>query len=82
MPEMDGLELVTTLRDRQISIPAILITPDPTEGLRSRAATAGVPIVEKPFLGRRLFAAFVTRSITSEVTAMTELRNPARGSSR
>lgn len=54
MPEMDGLELVAKLRDRHISIPAILITVHPTQALRDRAAAAGVPIVEKPFLGSRL----------------------------
>ena len=35
-------------------IPAILITPAPSDNLRNRAATAGVPIVEKPLLGSRL----------------------------
>jgi FixJ family two-component response regulator len=54
MPGMNGLDLVARLRDRDISIPAILITVHPTDGLRHRAAAAGVPIVEKPFLGNQL----------------------------
>lgn len=54
MPGMNGLDLVAKLRDRDISIPAILITVHPTDGLRHRAAAAGVPIVEKPFLGNQL----------------------------
>ena len=54
MPGMNGLELVAHLRDRNVLIPAILITPAPSDNLRNRAATAGVPIVEKPLLGSRL----------------------------
>ena len=54
MPGMNGLELVAQLRDRNVLIPAILITPAPSENLRNRAAAAGVPIVEKPLLGSRL----------------------------
>ena len=54
MPGMNGLELVAQLRGRDILIPAILITPAPSENLRDRAAAAGIPIVEKPLLGSRL----------------------------
>ena len=54
MPAMTGLELVDRLRDRRISIPAILITSLPDENLRNRAAVAGVAIVEKPLVGNRL----------------------------
>ena len=54
MPAMNGLEVVAQLRERRISIPAILVTSHPNENIRSRAAAAGVPIVEKPFLGSRL----------------------------
>ena len=54
MPGMNGLELVAHLRDRNVLIPAILITPAPSDNLRNRAAAAGVPIVEKPLLGSRL----------------------------
>ncbi len=54
MPGMNGLELVAQLRNRDISIPAILITPAPSESLRDRAAAAGVAIVEKPLLGSLL----------------------------
>lgn len=54
MPAMNGLELVAQLRGRDVLIPAILVTPDPSENLRSRAAAAGISIVEKPLLGSRL----------------------------
>jgi two-component system, LuxR family, response regulator FixJ len=54
MPGMNGLELIARLRDRSVSMPAILITARPTADVRSRAAAAGVPIVEKPFDGSGL----------------------------
>ena len=54
MPGMNGLELVAQLRGRDVLIPAILVTPDPSENLRSRAAAAGISIVEKPLLGNGL----------------------------
>jgi len=54
MPGMNGLELVAQLRERRVLVPAILITPAPSENLRNRAAAAGVSIVEKPLLGSHL----------------------------
>lgn len=54
MPGMSGMELIAQLRSRQIATPAILIVSDTNAGLRSRAAGADVPIVEKPFLGNSL----------------------------
>lgn len=51
MPIMDGLELIARLRERNIATPAILITSHPNDALRKRASAAGVPIVEKPFMG-------------------------------
>ena len=50
MPGMSGLDLISTLRARNLTAPAILITTHPSTELRNRAAAAGVPIVEKPFL--------------------------------
>jgi FixJ family two-component response regulator len=54
MPAMNGLELVATLRDRGLSIPAILVTGHSNDNLRKRAAAAGVTVLEKPSLGQRL----------------------------
>jgi two-component system, LuxR family, response regulator FixJ len=54
MPAMNGLGLVAVLRDRRVSIPAILMTAHPDENMRKQAAAAGIPIVEKPLLGTRL----------------------------
>ena len=48
MPAMNGLELVSALRGRGVSIPAILITGNPTKYVRDRAAAVAVLVVEKP----------------------------------
>ena len=54
LPGMDGIDLVTMLRDRKIFAPAILITTHPSAALQARAARAGISIVEKPLLGGTL----------------------------
>ncbi|MDO9433045.1 MAG: response regulator [Pseudomonadota bacterium] len=54
LPGMDGLALVETLRRRAISLPALLITTQPTPRMRLRAQKAGVDIVEKPLLSNSL----------------------------
>ena len=51
LPEMNGLELVSALRGRGVSIPAILFTGNPTKYVRDRAAAIAVLVVEKPGLG-------------------------------
>lgn len=50
----NGLELLGKLRERRVSMPAILITSYPNLTLRERAAAAGALIVEKPLLGNAL----------------------------
>jgi FixJ family two-component response regulator len=47
MPGMDGLELVSALRKRGDSMPAILVTSDPNRTVRDRAAAASVPVIDK-----------------------------------
>jgi two-component system response regulator FixJ len=54
MRGLNGLDVVAQLRDRQVSVPAILITSYPTAALSQRAARAGIPIVEKPLFGNAL----------------------------
>ena len=54
MPAMNGLELVSALRGRGVSIPAVLITSNPTKYVRDRAAAIAVLVVEKPGLGSYL----------------------------
>src|SRR5690606_30013243 len=50
LPGMDGLNLLERLRAADVSLPAILITTNPRNALRTRAALAGVQIIEKPLL--------------------------------
>jgi|SRR2546425_284427 two-component system response regulator FixJ len=54
MPAMNGLELLAKLRARGMSIPAIVMTGYSNCTLRDRIAAAGVPLLEKPFLGNAL----------------------------
>ena len=52
--DADGLTLITELRELGLSPPAILITSNPDDRCRRRAADAGVEIVEKPLIGAEL----------------------------
>ena len=54
MPAMSGLDMVAQLRRLGILAPAILVTSRPSAVLRTRAESAGIPIVEKPLLGNTL----------------------------
>lgn len=49
-----GLNTLKQLRERGVSLPAILITSHPTRALRDAAARAGAPILEKPLDGESL----------------------------
>jgi FixJ family two-component response regulator len=55
LPGMNGLDLLDLLRERDIKMPAILITTHPSAVIRRRAASAGVPLIEKPLLNDTLF---------------------------
>lgn len=54
MPAMSGMELIAKLRQREVMTPAILILSHPNATLTARAASAHVPIVEKPLLTNAL----------------------------
>src|SRR5262245_46415703 len=54
MPGIAGLDLISRLREQHVAAPAILITSHPNAALARRAASANVPIVEKPLLGNAL----------------------------
>ena len=54
MPRMTGLELVAALRKRGVEVPALLVCGHLTPAVTRQASIAGVPIVEKPFLGNGL----------------------------
>ena len=50
LPGMDGLECLARLRNRGVSLPAIIMTSTPSRALRTRASAAGAIIIEKPLL--------------------------------
>ena len=54
LPGMSGLDLITRLRERQISTPAILITTHPNAAITERAKRADIRVIEKPLLGNAL----------------------------
>ncbi len=55
LPDLSGLDLLSRLRGRDVALPAILITTNPSVSVRNRARSAGVPLVEKPLLNEDLF---------------------------
>lgn len=55
LPGMNGLDLLSELRRRNVDLPAILITTHPSEAMRSRTMAAGAVLVEKPLLNETLF---------------------------
>ena len=55
MPDMNGLDLVASLRGNNVAAPVILITGYPDANIAARAATAGVEhVLLKPLLGDSL----------------------------
>ena len=55
LPGMNGLDLLARLRERNIRLPAILITTHPSATIRNQAELAGVRLIEKPLLSDTLF---------------------------
>ena len=57
MPNMNGLDLIKRLRNRDVSAPIILITGSPDETISDRAASAGVRhVLRKPLLDESLIS--------------------------
>lgn len=54
MPRMTGLELVAALRKQGLAIPALLVSGHLTPAITRQASAAGIPAIEKPFLGNGL----------------------------
>lgn len=50
LPDMDGLTLISRLAGNGLRAPTILMTTNPDERTRRRAAEMGVEIVEKPLI--------------------------------
>jgi FixJ family two-component response regulator len=58
LPGMSGLELLAALRERDISLPFILITAHDAPGLRQKAMSCGAAAyLAKPFRGTKLLDA-------------------------
>jgi two-component system, LuxR family, response regulator FixJ len=55
LPGMNGLDLLTELRRRRMSQPALIITTQPQRVVSERARLLGATIVEKPLLTEALF---------------------------
>ena len=54
LPEMTGLQLLKRLREREVLLPAIIMTTNPSSNLREEVQDAGAGLVEKPLLGDTL----------------------------
>jgi two-component system, LuxR family, response regulator FixJ len=54
MPRMRGLELAAALREQGVEVPVLLISGRMTPAVSRDASVAGIPIIEKPFLGNGL----------------------------
>ncbi len=54
LPGLNGLDLLHELGQRNVHLPAFLITSNPSHTVRSRASAQGVAIIEKPLLGDQL----------------------------
>jgi FixJ family two-component response regulator len=57
MPGMQGFQLFTALRRQGVDAPVILTSGLATSALRRQASTAGIPVIEKPFMGNSLIEA-------------------------
>jgi FixJ family two-component response regulator len=60
MPRMQGLQLIAALREQGVDAPAVLTSSHATPALSRQASAAGIPLVEKPFLGNVLIEAIHT----------------------
>jgi FixJ family two-component response regulator len=54
LPGMNGIDLVSALRNRAVNLPAVLLAGRTSPSLRLKAAAAGLRVVEKPLLGNNL----------------------------
>jgi two-component system response regulator FixJ len=55
LPSMNGLDLLSELRRRDINTPAIMIATEPSAAVRAAAGVMGMLIVEKPLLTEELY---------------------------
>ena len=57
LPGIDGLSLLSVLRARGETCPAVIITSNPTRSVRQRTTDAGAVLIEKPLLSDGLSVA-------------------------
>lgn len=57
LPGIDGLSLLSLLRERGETCPAVIITSNPTRSVRQRTTDAGAVLIEKPLLSDSLTVA-------------------------
>lgn len=69
LPGIDGLSLLEALRRLGVAAPAIIITSNPSRGVRERAAALGSMLIEKPLLGDELISAIRTLAPAGTVDA-------------
>lgn len=60
LPGIDGLSLLSLLRERGAPCPAVIITSNPNRRVRQRTTDAGAVLIEKPLLGDGLTVAIRT----------------------
>ena len=51
LPGLSGLDALEVLREREVDLPAIIITSAPDAPLRARTRLANADLIEKPLLG-------------------------------
>ncbi len=56
LPGITGLDALVQLRQRQVDLPALIITSTPSLNVRERIRAAGASLVEKPLLGDGLLS--------------------------
>lgn len=57
LPGIDGLSLLSLLRERGETCPAVIITSNPTRAMRQRTTESGAVLIEKPLLSDSLTTA-------------------------
>ena len=74
LPGISGIDALEVLRERQVGLPAIVITSSPDARLRARTRLADACLIEKPLLNDLL-----TRAIRS---LLSPSAGPARASAK
>ncbi len=71
MPNMTGIAVANSLRDRNVSAPIILITGYPDENIWAKAGTAGIDLV--------ILKPDAEESLASQIRTVVQRNSPAGG---